>query len=87
MTLKQKHVPIRTCVVCRDKSGKRTLTRLVHNDTGLVIDRTGKANGRGAYLCDDSQCWQRAAQSDVLNQALRTSLTPTDRDLLRQHVS
>lgn len=87
MNLRQKHVPIRMCAVCRDKSGKRTMSRLVHTETGLVIDLTGKANGRGAYLCDNSQCWQRAAQSDMLNHALRTVLTLSDRDSLRQHAT
>lgn len=80
-----RHIPVRTCIVCRDKSGKRTLTRLVRTETGLTIDPSGKANGRGAYLCDDPACWKRAATSDVLAQALRTPLSVSDRDVIRQH--
>lgn len=75
----RKHIPIRTCVVCRQKDPKRSLTRLVHNETGVMLDPSGKMKGRGAYLCDQPACWQRAAQSDVLEKALRTRLTDEDR--------
>lgn len=78
-----KHVPIRTCIVCRDRDSKRTLTRIVRAETGVQVDQTGKMNGRGAYLCDRDTCWQRAASSDVLERALRTHLTGEDRDRLR----
>ena len=80
---RQKHTPQRTCVVCRETNAKRALTRLVRTaDEGIQIDLTGKRNGRGAYLCDQLSCWQRAAESDVLAKALRTELTDADRQLL-----
>ena len=79
-----RHVPQRTCVVCRSTAGKRTLTRLVRTpDEGVQIDPTGKRNGRGAYLCDQRTCWDRALDSDVLANALRTSLTDEDRERIR----
>lgn len=78
-----KHVPLRTCVVCRDKDSKRTLTRIVRTETGVQVDRTGKMNGRGAYLCDRDTCWQRAVASNVLEKALRTHLTGEDRERLK----
>lgn len=79
-----KHVPIRTCVVCRQKAGKREFTRVVRTAQGVQIDTTGKMNGRGAYLCDQESCWERAVNTDVLAKALKTSLTSEDRDRLRQ---
>lgn len=79
----QKHTPQRTCVVCRETSAKRALTRLVRTvDEGIQLDPTGKRNGRGAYLCDQLSCWQRAIESDVLAKALRTELTEADRQRL-----
>jgi hypothetical protein len=75
---------IRMCVVCREKDSKRQLTRLVRTAEGILLDPTGKVNGRGAYLCDQAQCWQRAADSEVLAKALRTTLTAVDRERLRQ---
>ena len=76
--------PQRTCVVCRATADKRALTRLVRTaDDGVQIDPSGKRNGRGAYLCDQPTCWQRASDSDVLAAALRTTLTDADRARLR----
>jgi len=49
------------------------------------LDRTGRANGRGAYLCDRPQCWERAlGRADVLGRALKTTLSPEDRAAIRE---
>ncbi len=81
---RRKHIPQRTCVVCRTTAEKRALTRLVRTpDDGVHVDPTGKRSGRGAYLCDNPDCWDRALTSDVLAKALRTTLTDIDRDRIR----
>ncbi len=78
-----KHVPRRTCVVCRQQGAKRQLTRIVRQPDGEVrVDSTGKMNGRGAYLCDARECWQRAADGHSLSRALRTELDPETRERL-----
>lgn len=74
---------LRTCIVCREKEAKRQLTRLVRTADGVVIDPTGKMNGRGAYLCEQQTCWERALSTDILSRALRTPLTDADRARLR----
>lgn len=84
--MKAKHVPVRTCVICAEKEAKRGLTRIVRTPEGIMIDPTGKMNGRGAYLCAQPACWQRAAQSNALARALRTELTDDDRARLGQAV-
>jgi predicted RNA-binding protein YlxR (DUF448 family) len=78
---------IRTCVVCREQDQKRQLTRLIRTEDGVIIDSTGKLNGRGAYLCDKPECWVRAASSDILSKALRVTLTEADRERIRQAAS
>jgi len=75
---------MRMCAVCRDKENKRQLTRLVRTADGVVIDPTGKLNGRGAYLCEQPVCWERALSTDLLSRALRAPLTDADRARLRQ---
>ena len=80
-----KKVPIRTCVVCREKASKRALVRVVRTDSGVQLDPSGKLDGRGAYLCERESCWERAVTTDVLNKALRTMLTAEERDRLRQN--
>jgi predicted RNA-binding protein YlxR (DUF448 family) len=83
---RQKHVPRRTCVVCREAHPKRQLTRLVHTSEGVRIDPTGKLAGRGAYLCDQAECWQKAAQGDTLGRALKTELTDEERAMIAAHI-
>jgi len=52
-------------------------------EPSVVIDPTGKLNGRGAYLCDQPACWDRAVnQANLLDQALKTKLTPQERAAL-----
>ncbi len=80
----RKHVPVRMCVVCRDKAGKRALTRVVRTEQGLQVDSSGKMNGRGAYLCDCEACWETAVKTDLLAKALRMPLTEEDRERLRR---
>lgn len=79
---RQKHVPVRTCIVCREKAGKRTLTRLVRTPDGVFVDPTGKMNGRGAYVCDQEVCWERAVNTEILAKALKTTLSAADRERL-----
>lgn len=82
---RRKHVPQRTCVVCRSAQDKRQLTRLVYDPVeGVVIDLTGKRKGRGAYLCQDAACWQQAVTSSVLERALRAQFSPEDKARLTE---
>jgi predicted RNA-binding protein YlxR (DUF448 family) len=82
---KHKHVPVRTCVVCREQAGKRELMRVVRAAEGVFVDASGKRAGRGAYLCDKPDCWERAAAGEALAKALRTALNPEDRERIRKY--
>lgn len=75
-----KHIPMRTCIACRQERGKRDLVRIVRTPTdGVRVDPTGKAAGRGAYLCRARACWHQALTgSRALNAALKTVLTADD---------
>jgi predicted RNA-binding protein YlxR (DUF448 family) len=77
---RHKHVPQRTCVVCRQQFDKRRLTRVVRTpDSGVLIDPTGKRNGRGAYLCDQPACWEKATRyAGILNQALNAQVSEAE---------
>lgn len=79
-----KHVPQRTCVVCRDTGAKRALTRIVRTSEGTIeVDLSGRKNGRGAYLCDRQECWERAVSTPILARALKT--TPTEQAMKQLH--
>jgi hypothetical protein len=79
-TPRLKHKPQRTCIICRQTKDKRDLLRVVRTPEGdFIIDPTGKANGRGAYLCRQATCWQKGLQPQRLAHALKA--TPTSEQL------
>ena len=76
-------VPQRTCVACRRVRNKRELVRLVRTASGdIEIDSTGKKEGRGAYICPDRACWEKALKGKQLENTLRGHLTPANREKL-----
>ena len=71
--------PLRTCVACRQTSNKRELLRFVRDSEGRVaLDKTGRAAGRGAYLCSEPNCFTRAQQTRALERALKIRLNDDD---------
>ena len=82
--MRPKHIPQRTCVGCRQVRPKREMIRLVRTPTeGVLIDRSGKRAGRGAYLCPKRRCWETALSKGHLAQALKTTLTVEEQAMLR----
>lgn len=70
-----KHVPERTCVACRTARPKRHLVRVVRTaEGGVDVDKTGRRNGRGAYLCPAQECWRLAKARKSLDQALAVTV-------------
>ena len=70
-----RRVPQRTCVSCGVKTGKRELLRLVSApDGGVVVDLTGKKNGRGAYLCVSCRSASKRLRRNRIEYALRTKI-------------
>lgn len=79
----RRHVPERRCVACRQARAKRELVRVVRTEDGaVVVDATGKQNGRGAYLCRSRACWDQALKRRALEYALKTTIGQDDRRTL-----
>ncbi len=86
--LRIKHVPVRTCVSCRESGSKRGLTRIVRTPEGDVrIDPTGKLNGRGAYVCEKAGCWDRVIATPLLWRALKMQMTPETLEIVKEHAA
>ncbi|MGI6279427.1 MAG: RNase P modulator RnpM [Acutalibacteraceae bacterium] len=65
-----KKVPMRMCVGCREMKPKRELIRIVRTvDNQIVLDSTGKRNGRGAYICRNPECFKKIKKSNALSRA------------------
>ncbi len=83
--MKPRKVPTRTCTGCATSSDKRAFVRIVRTPDGHVeVDPTGKASGRGAYLCADPDCFEVARKRRRLDSALRVSLKDDDYTRLRR---
>jgi hypothetical protein len=77
-------VPQRTCIGCREATTKRALVRIVRSPAGRVlVDPSGKANGRGAYIHGSRECWEKALKGGTMGHALRTSPVKEDVEALR----
>lgn len=82
MTVK---VPTRTCIACHASSDKKSLLRFVRTPEGTVeFDPSGKAAGRGAYVCADSACFEKACAKHLLGARLRTKVGRDDYERLRE---
>ena len=73
--MKVKKIPMRTCVITKEKCEKRDLLRIVRTPDGsVIIDPTGKVNGRGAYLKKDIEVIKKAEKSKILERVLEVEV-------------
>lgn len=85
---KQKHIPLRTCVSCKETKPKRELLRVVRTPDGhVVIDAVGKKSGRGAYLCARLSCWETAIKKKRLEQEFEIPISEEDRAGLEAYIA
>lgn len=70
MPVKPKKIPLRMCIACHEMKPKKEMLRVVKDKDGRVsIDFSGKASGRGAYLCDAEECVKKLRKQRLLNRA------------------
>ena len=71
-----KKLPQRTCIGCNEKKDKKELIRIVKNkENEIFIDSTGKANGRGAYICNNVECLDKAIKSKRLERCFEKEIS------------
>lgn len=70
-----KNIPQRTCIVCRTQKNKNELLRIVKNKENIIkVDESGKEPGRGAYICYNMDCFERAKKSKKLERTLEIKI-------------
>lgn len=70
-----KKVPLRQCVGCSEMKSKKEMMRVLKTAEGsIVLDMTGKKNGRGAYLCMKSECLRKARKNKGLERSLKINI-------------
>ncbi|WP_085523940.1 RNase P modulator RnpM [Tuberibacillus sp. Marseille-P3662] len=75
--MKKKKTPLRKCIACQTQEDKKHLFRIVRSPEGeVLLDPTGKKNGRGAYLSKDRICIEKARKNQLLSKQLKTDVNP-----------
>lgn len=73
--MKTRKIPLRKCIGCNESKPKKELIRVVKNKENQInVDLTGKANGRGAYICNDPECFKKVKKNKRLNRALEIGI-------------
>ena len=71
-----KKIPQRTCIGCNTKKDKRDFIRIVKNkENEIEVDKTGKMQGRGAYICDNMDCLEKAIKSKRLEKSFEMQIS------------
>ena len=86
--MKEKKIPLRKCIGCGESRPKKELLRVVSpKDGGVVLDLTGKADGRGAYICPDAACLAKARKARRLERAFSREIPPEVYDMLEKELT
>lgn len=85
--MKQKKITMRMCVGCKELKPKKELLRVVALPTGIIeLDRTGKKSGRGVYVCDNIECFEKAYESHGLEKSLKRPVSKEVYDSLKEQI-
>ena len=69
-----KKIPMRQCVGCGEMKAKKELIRVIKTEEEVLLDTTGRKNGRGAYICANPECLKKARKSKGLERSLKASI-------------
>ncbi len=85
--MKQKSIPLRKCTGCQEMKDKRTLVRVVKSENGqFSVDFTGKKPGRGAYICPNLECLEKAKKTKGLERSFKTPVPAEVYEKLREEL-
>lgn len=83
-----KNIPQRTCIGCNEKKDKKDFIRIVKdNENNISIDKTGKVNGRGAYICDNIECLEKAIKNKKIEKSFKMSIDENIYQKLRELIN
>lgn len=70
-----KKIPMRKCIGCQEMKSKKEMLRVLKTpENEIILDATGRKNGRGAYLCFDKECLMKAIKSKGLERSFKTAI-------------
>ena len=86
--MKQKKIPMRRCCGCNEQKPKKELIRVVRSAEGEIsLDLTGKASGRGAYICNNLECLKKARKSKRIDRTFEITIPDVIYDKMEEEIS
>lgn len=86
--MKQKKIPMRRCCGCNEQKPKKELIRVVRSAEGEIsLDLTGKASGRGAYICNNLECLKKARKSRRIDRTFEITIPDGIYDKMEEEIS
>lgn len=82
--MEKKKIPMRTCIACKQEKPKKELIRVVKFGDEISLDLTGKANGRGAYVCNDIACITKLKKNKLINRAFSCQVSEETYDRITE---
>ena len=85
--MKQKKIPLRMCLGCQEMKPKREMIRIVKNkEDEISVDSTGKKQGRGAYICKNPECFEKARKGKRLEKAFESKISDDIYEMLKKQL-
>lgn len=82
-----KKIPMRQCIGCGEMKSKKELLRILRTENeGIILDSTGRKNGRGAYICPNPECMKKARKSKGLDRSFKMSIPEEVYDNLEKEI-
>ena len=83
----KRKMPVRQCVGCQEMKNKKEMIRIIRtNEQEFLLDTTGKKNGRGAYLCPDTECFEKAVKNKGLERSFRQAIPKEVYEMLKKEM-
>ncbi len=83
----KRKMPVRQCVGCQEMKNKKEMIRIIRtNEQEFLLDTTGKKNGRGAYLCPDPECFEKAVKNKGLERSFRQAIPKEVYEMLKKEM-
>lgn len=82
-----KKIPLRKCTGCQEMKSKKEMIRVLHTaENEIILDATGKKNGRGAYLCPSMECFRMAVKNKGLERSLKMKVPEETYESLKREI-
>lgn len=87
MAVQTKKIPLRKCTGCQEMKNKKELMRILRTSEGeIVLDTTGRKNGRGAYVCCTMECFEKAVRNKGLERSLKCKVPQETYEILKKEI-